>query len=84
MVDGKLIYLWQTNFKFEGKLYYELLNQYNVYFIMSAYNFVLGAQVCTEANMDVSKKDLSEEQRVELEVSIRLNQNIIMIISKFL
>ena len=51
---------------------------------MPTYNFVLGAQVCTEANMDVSKKDLSEEQRVELEVSIRPNRNIIMIISKFL
>ena len=37
---------------------------------MPTYNFVLGAQVCTEANMDASKKDLSEEQRVELEVSI--------------
>ena len=49
---------------------------------MPTYNFVLGAQVCTEANMDVSKKDLSEEQRVELEVSIRPNRNIIMIISK--
>ena len=49
---------------------------------MPTYNFVLGAQVCTEANMDASKKDLSEEQRVELEVSIRPNRNIIMIISK--
>ena len=49
---------------------------------MPTYNFVLGAQVCTEANMDASKKDLFEEQRVELEVSIRPNRNIIMIISK--
>ena len=65
VVDGKLIYLWQTNLNFEG---YELSNEYNVYLIMPTYNFILGALVCTEANMDASKKDLSEEPRVELEV----------------
>ena len=49
---------------------------------MPTYNFILGALVCTEANMDASKKDLSEEPRVELEVSFRPNRSTVMIISK--
>ena len=59
---------------------YESSIEYNVYFKLPRHNFISGALVCTEANMDASKKDLSEEPQVELEVSFRPNQSTIVII----